>query len=154
MRSVLRQSKRGFAAVADIYFPPNLRPPDPPTQQSVQTGLSPVLAGSILGAAAKQPKPDLVGIVDQYLKEAGHTLDVTLPYESRPEVNRRPTSKDVFTIAHCVDTSLGTKIALSTAFALNVNLGEESVIISSSQPLNEVWISDLEVCIVHLSWDR
>lgn len=147
MHSVLRQSRRGFAAVADIYFPPNLRPPDPPPQQSIHPGLSPVLAGSILGAAAKHPKPDLVGIVGQYLKEAGHTLDVSLPYESRPEVNRRPTSKDVFTIAHCVDTSLGTKIALSTAFALNVNMGEESVIISSSKPLNEVGTSRFQVYI-------
>jgi hypothetical protein len=84
----------------------------------------------------------LQALVQQYYDRSGHILDSTLPYESRPGLDRCvdvTSNNSMLVLAHCARDKAEHKITLASAFALKApDLPEDrSLVVSCAHTLHE-----------------
>ncbi|KAJ3508060.1 hypothetical protein NLJ89_g5963 [Agrocybe chaxingu] len=124
--------------------------PEPARERSTDC-VPPLVDSHVLRTASKGRRTTLEEIIKQYVGKAGTVLDISLPYESRPSVTRRPllkdahdSCKDVITVAHCAQFGREHKITLSSGFALNAEEKEgETLIVTCAHTLEEIRQSPL-----------
>lgn len=124
------------------------KPPDPPRNASPPPVTTPsALDALILPELRASRGASLPAIVQNYDDHAGHVLETSLPYESRPNATRRVTFEDsdgVVMVAHAIQHGDAHKIALCTGFALNVvseggdNDAGHTVVLSCAHTVEEV----------------
>lgn len=90
----------------------------------------------------------LASIIHQYKTQSGDILNISLPYESRPPEQRRPTLTQAHSglvlVAHCIKDGSENKITLSTGFALEAPspVRDETLILTCAHTLEEVGYMD------------
>jgi hypothetical protein len=117
--------RRSFAAIVS----------HPPPNESVRSNLDHQILSSL-----SQKQQSLPELVKQYDERSSHVLDIPLPYESRPLVERRIDFEDdctrVAMIAHCVRDGHTHKMTVCSGFALDGSRGD-SLILTCAHTLEE-----------------
>ncbi|KAI0803036.1 hypothetical protein BC629DRAFT_1580963 [Irpex lacteus] len=129
------------------------KPPDPPRNVLPPPVATPsALDALILSELRASRGVSLPAIVQNYDDHAGHVLETSLPYESRPNAARRVTFEDsdgVVMVAHAIQHGDAHKVALCTGFALNVASEEgdkdagHTVVLSCAHTVEEMRNSQL-----------
>ncbi|EKM83399.1 hypothetical protein AGABI1DRAFT_123732 [Agaricus bisporus var. burnettii JB137-S8] len=153
-RPVLKQSRtsrswrcanlgkwRALATVSPSILHQREPPPPPPLS---------VLDGHLLSTLdTSRNHASLASIVHQYKMQSGDILNISLPYESRPPEQRRPSLTQAHSglvlVAHCIKDGSENKISLSTGFALEAPspVKDETLILTCTHTLEEVRRSPL-----------
>jgi hypothetical protein len=125
--------------------PPGLSDPTPP-RPSLSV-LDTTILTHLSRVATLSSLTDMKTLAKEYSDRSEHVLNVSLPYESRPNATRRvdgvvSSGSGVVMVAHCVaDEALQEhKVTVSSGFALNARSAREgeSLIVSCAHTLNEV----------------
>lgn len=119
-------------------------PPDQPVP-SRNEFIPALIDHHVLLAASKERCTSLATIIKQYTEVSGVVLDDCLPYEPHPSKTRRMTTeksrgkgRNLVTVAHCAVVGDDHKITLASGFAVDVDMGEEMVIVTCGHTLDEV----------------
>jgi len=147
VNSRLTLLRKPYATICKSTIVKPAGPPDQPIP-SRNGFIPPLIDHHVLLAASKGRCTSLATIIEQYVEVSGVILDVCLPYEPHPSKARRmtPTStegsqgkvRNVVTVAHCAVVGGDHKITLASGFAVDVDMGEEMVIVTCGHTLEEV----------------
>ena len=153
--------RRSYATVGPMTYlgkppkqpvPPPPKPPSPPTSQTLDSvrwvpDTSP-LHNTILSKLNSQ-STSLHKLTDQYVEHSGTVLDVSLPYESRPNSQRKTKfeysdNPSVVMIAHAVQHKTLHKVAFCSGFAIDVSQLEhpsgDNLIVTCAHTMEDVRI--------------
>ncbi|THU91623.1 hypothetical protein K435DRAFT_667546 [Dendrothele bispora CBS 962.96] len=128
--NVLRYASRGYATVSSSSPIVNRPATRTPPVELLPNNIPFELDNCILSAVRSSKHP-LSSLVQQYLDNAGHVLDASLKYESRPSSSRRLNTLDHTTrnpmvvVAHCIQDGNEYKITISSGFALETSSQSE-----------------------------
>lgn len=154
----LRVGSRGYATVGPMMYlgrppkrpvPPPPHPPSPPSSKALDSvrwvpDTSP-LHDSIISSISPE-SASLHTLIDQYVEHSGNVLDISLPYESRPNTQRRTNFEDinnssVVMIAHAVQHKTLHKVVFCSGFAVDVSQSShsnENLIITCAHTMEDV----------------
>jgi hypothetical protein len=139
--------KYATVSVLPLRAAPPPPPPSPPKSEAPSV-LDQHLLSRLASSAPSSSAIDVISLARQYSERARQIINVSLPYESRPNADRRVNINSagpdggMLMIAHCILDELTQehKIALSSGFALNALAPHtgESLILSCAHTVEEV----------------